>query len=97
LKKQWGNFTDDDDLLQIAGDQRRLNGAVQQRYGETNGEVNKWADRWYAQTDEGYEGVKPKCLTVQRTIVIKQRFPKGSGSWIQRELSKTVLWKEMKR
>lgn len=62
LQKQWGELTDDD-LLQIAGDQDKFNGAIQQRYGEMKGEVGKWADRWYAKWSgwyEGYEEAKPK-------------------------------------
>lgn len=61
LKRQWGELTDED-LLQIAGDQGKFNGAIQKRYGEKKGDVSKWADRWYAKWSgwyEGYEEAKP--------------------------------------
>ena len=45
LKKQWGQFTDDD-LLQIEGDYDRFVGKVQERYGEKKDEVSRWADQW---------------------------------------------------
>ena len=64
LKKQWGKLTDED-LLDIDGDQNKFNGAIEKRYGETKGEVSKWADRWYAKWIgwyEGYEEAKPNIL-----------------------------------
>ena len=46
VKKQWGEFTDDD-LLQIEGNYDKFVGRVQERYGDKKDEVVKWADDWY--------------------------------------------------
>lgn len=48
LKKQWGEFTDDD-LRQIEGNYEKFLGKVQERYGEKKAEVLKWADHWHQQ------------------------------------------------
>ena len=48
LKKKWGNFTDDD-LLYIEGSRDKLNGKIQERYGDRRDEVNKWVDDWFEQ------------------------------------------------
>ena len=48
VKKQWGEFTDDD-LLQIEGNYDKFVGRVQERYGDKKDEVVRWADDWYAQ------------------------------------------------
>ena len=45
LKKQWGQFTDDD-LLQIEGDYDKFAGKVKERYGDKKDEVSRWADQW---------------------------------------------------
>ena len=61
LQKQWVNLTDED-ILQIAGDQDKFNGVLHVRYGESKGEVIKWANRWHAKWAgwyEGYEEAKP--------------------------------------
>jgi uncharacterized protein YjbJ (UPF0337 family) len=46
LKKKWGNFTDDD-LLYIEGRRDKLDGKIQERYGDRKEEVNKWVDEWF--------------------------------------------------
>ncbi len=46
LKKKWGNFTDDD-LLYIEGRRDKLDGKIQERYGDQKEEVNKWVDEWF--------------------------------------------------
>ena len=48
LKKKWGNFTDDD-LLYIEGRRDKLEGKIQQRYGDRKDEVKKWVDEWFEQ------------------------------------------------
>jgi uncharacterized protein YjbJ (UPF0337 family) len=46
LKKKWGNFTDDD-LLYIEGRTDKLEGKIQERYGDRKDEVKKWVDDWF--------------------------------------------------
>ena len=46
LKKQRGQFTDDD-LLQIEGDYQKFQGTLQARYGDKKQEVSRWADQWF--------------------------------------------------
>jgi len=46
LKKKWGNFTDDD-LLYIEGRTDKLEGKIQERYGDRKDEVKKWVDNWF--------------------------------------------------
>ena len=48
LKKKWGNFTDDD-ILYIEGNRDKLEGKIQERYGDRRDEVKKWVDDWFAQ------------------------------------------------
>lgn len=48
LKKKWANFTDDD-LLYIEGRRDKLEGKIQERYGDRKEEVNKWVDDWFEQ------------------------------------------------
>jgi len=48
LKKKWGNFTDDD-LLFIEGRRDKLDGKIQERYGDRKEEVKKWVDDWFEQ------------------------------------------------
>ena len=48
LKKKWANFTDDD-LLYIEGSRDKLEGKIQERYGDRKEEVNKWVDEWFEQ------------------------------------------------
>lgn len=48
LKKKWGNFTDDD-LLFIEGRRDKLDGKIQERYGDRKEEVKKWVDEWFDQ------------------------------------------------
>jgi len=69
LKKHWEKITDED-VSQIAGDQNKFNLAIEKRYGALNGDVSKWADRWYAKWSGlyvGYEEAKaitPACSDV---------------------------------
>ena len=46
LKRQWGQFTDDD-LLQIQGDYEKFVGKVQERYGDQKTAIVSWADNWF--------------------------------------------------
>jgi len=48
LKKKWGNFTDDD-ILYIEGSRDKLDGKIQERYGDRKDEVRKWIDEWFEQ------------------------------------------------
>ena len=50
LKKQWGNFTDDD-LLQIEGDYQKFQGKLQTKYGDRKEEVSRWVDQWFEHQD----------------------------------------------
>lgn len=50
LKKKWGNFTDDD-LLYIKGSRDKLEGKIQERYGDRREEVKKWIDDWFEQNN----------------------------------------------
>jgi uncharacterized protein YjbJ (UPF0337 family) len=63
LKKNWRELTDDD-LVLIAGDQQKFSTVVEARYGTMQGEVSKWADRWYAKWTGWYEGYKEVPVTV---------------------------------
>jgi len=46
LKKKWGNFTDDD-IQYIEGSRDKLEGKIQERYGDRKDEVRKWIDEWF--------------------------------------------------
>jgi uncharacterized protein YjbJ (UPF0337 family) len=46
LKKQWGDFTDDD-LMQIEGNYDKFEGKVQERYGDRKEDVKRWTDEWF--------------------------------------------------
>ena len=48
LKNKWGNFTDDD-ILYIEGSHDKLEGKIQERYGDRKDEVRKWIDEWFEQ------------------------------------------------
>jgi len=50
LKRQWGEFTDDD-LLYIEGSYDKYEGRLQERYGDRREEVKQWADEWFKQHD----------------------------------------------
>ena len=56
LKKKWGNFTDDD-LLYIEGSRDKMEGKIQERYGDRRDEVKKWIDDWFEQNKT--KNVKP--------------------------------------
>lgn len=53
LKKQWAEFTDDD-LLAIEGSVDKLEGKIQERYGDRREEVKRWVDEWFDRN-----GVRP--------------------------------------
>ena len=46
LKQKWGEFTDDD-LLVIEGSVDKLEGKIQERYGERREDVKRWVDEWF--------------------------------------------------
>ena len=53
LKKKWGNFTDDD-ILYIEGSRDKLEGKIQERYGDRKDEVRKWIDEWFEQNKSSH-------------------------------------------
>ena len=57
LKKKWGNFTDDD-ILYIEGSRDKLDGKIQERYGDRKDEVKKWIDDWFEQ-NKSSNNIKP--------------------------------------
>jgi len=57
LKKKWGNFTDDD-LLYIEGSRDKLDGKIQERYGDRKDEVKRWIDDWFEQ-NKALNNIKP--------------------------------------
>ena len=57
LKKQWGQFTDDD-LLQIEGDYQKFQGTLQARYGDKKEEVSRWADQWFERQETDAEAAR---------------------------------------
>lgn len=57
LKKQWGQFTDDD-LLQIEGDYQKFQGTLQARYGDKKQEVSRWADQWFERQETEAEAAR---------------------------------------
>ena len=46
LKEKWAQFTDDD-LLAIEGRVDKLEGKIQERYGDRREEVKAWVDQWF--------------------------------------------------
>jgi uncharacterized protein YjbJ (UPF0337 family) len=46
LKEKWAQFTDDD-LLSIEGRVDKLEGKIQERYGDRREEVKAWVDQWF--------------------------------------------------
>ena len=50
LKRQWGNFTDDD-LLYIEGSYDKYEGKLQERYGDRKEEIRQWTNEWFKQHD----------------------------------------------
>lgn len=46
LKEKWGKFTDDD-LLELEGNQQKLNGLVQKRYGLEEDEAKRQVEEFY--------------------------------------------------
>ena len=46
LKQEWGDFTDDD-LLAIEGSVDKLEGKIQERYGDRREDVKRWVDEWF--------------------------------------------------
>jgi uncharacterized protein YjbJ (UPF0337 family) len=57
LKKKWSNFTDDD-ILYIEGSHDKLEGKIQERYGNRKEEVRKWIDEWFEQ-NKASNNIKP--------------------------------------
>ena len=57
LKKQRGQFTDDD-LLQIEGDYQKFQGTLQARYGDKKQEVSRWADQWFERQETDAEAAR---------------------------------------
>ncbi len=51
LKKKWADLTDDD-LLYIEGRTDKLEGKIQERYGDKQEEVKKWVDEWFERHDD---------------------------------------------
>ena len=50
LKKKWADITDDD-LLYIEGQKDKLDGKIQERYGDRREEVKQWIDEWFERHD----------------------------------------------
>lgn len=50
LKKKWADITDDD-LLYIEGHKEKLDGKIQERYGDKQEEVKKWVEEWFERHD----------------------------------------------
>lgn len=50
FKKKWADITDDD-LLYIEGRKDKLEGKIQERYGDKQEEVKKWVDEWFERHD----------------------------------------------
>jgi len=50
LKKKWADITDDD-LLYIEGHKDKLDGKIQERYGDKQEEVKKWVEEWFERHD----------------------------------------------
>lgn len=51
VKSAWGSLTDDD-LQRIQGDQQRLEGLIQERYGITREEAKEQVDRFLKGFDD---------------------------------------------
>lgn len=51
LKQKWGKFTDDD-LLAIEGRYDKLEGKIQERYGDRKQDVEEWVDEWFDKRDK---------------------------------------------
>ena len=49
LKQKWGEFTDSD-LQEIGGNYEKFIGKVQERYGDKETELMKWADTGHQQS-----------------------------------------------
>jgi uncharacterized protein YjbJ (UPF0337 family) len=47
VRKRWGKLTDDD-IDQIGGDREALVGKLQERYGRTREQVERWFGEWRA-------------------------------------------------
>ena len=62
MKEQWGKLTDDD-LTQINGQQDKLVGRLQERYGIAKEEAQRRADEWLRmQTEPQHAGSGPRPM-----------------------------------
>ena len=61
LKRQWGNFTDDD-LMQIEGNYDKFVGRMQERYADRKDEVARWADKWFKDQETAGTGGRMRSL-----------------------------------
>ena len=62
LKKQWGQFTDND-LLEAQGDYDKFLG-VKKRYGDKKEDVEQWTTDWYSKRER--DDVVAKTSTESR-------------------------------
>ncbi len=58
IGKRWGKLTSDD-LDQIQGDREVLMGKLQERYGRTREQVDRWFGQWQPDTVDGTSGGPP--------------------------------------
>ncbi|MEQ8348084.1 MAG: CsbD family protein [Sneathiellaceae bacterium] len=47
VRRQWGKLTDDE-VSEVAGNREKLEGKIQERYGQTREEAKRDVDRWLA-------------------------------------------------
>jgi len=71
LKKQWGQFTDND-LLEAEGDFDKFLGVVQKRYGDRKEEVERWVRDWH-ERDKTVSSKASESRDPQYTRNIKPR------------------------
>jgi uncharacterized protein YjbJ (UPF0337 family) len=58
VRKRWGRLTSDD-LDQIGGDREVLMGKLQERYGRTREQVDRWFGQWRFDAVDGAPGGPP--------------------------------------
>jgi uncharacterized protein YjbJ (UPF0337 family) len=59
LKRQWGQFTDND-LLEVEGDYDKFLGLIQKRYGDQKEEVKRWSDQWFDRHESDPKTGRPR-------------------------------------